>query len=82
MNLDDDEDRWVASAEFVLGTLDTVDSTAFSARAARDPELASYLNAGGMPVVGSNGEQFAARMREDIEGWTPIVKAGKLSAAD
>lgn len=51
-------------------------------KAARDPELASYLNAGGMPVVGSNGEQFAARMREDIEGWTPIVKAGKLSAAD
>ena len=34
---------------------------------------------GGMPVVGSTGEQFAARLREDIEGWTPIVKAGKFT---
>jgi tripartite-type tricarboxylate transporter receptor subunit TctC len=51
-------------------------------KAARDPELANYLNAGGMPVIGSNGEQFAARLREDIDGWTPIVKAGKLSATD
>jgi tripartite-type tricarboxylate transporter receptor subunit TctC len=51
-------------------------------KAVRDPELASYLNAGGMPVVGSNGEQFAARLRADIDGWTPIVKAGKLSAVD
>lgn len=51
-------------------------------KAARDPELANYLNAGGMPVIGSNGEQFAARLREDIDGWTPIVKAKKLSATD
>jgi tripartite-type tricarboxylate transporter receptor subunit TctC len=32
-----------------------------------------------MPVVGSTGEQFAARLREDIDGWTPIVKAGKIT---
>ena len=44
----------------------------------RDPEVAKNLNAAGMPVVGSTGEQFAARIREDIEGWTPIIKAGKI----
>ena len=45
----------------------------------RGPEVARHLNAAGMPVVGSTGEQFAARLREDIEGWTPIVKAGKIT---
>lgn len=46
----------------------------------RDPEVAKYLNANGMPVVGSTGEQLAARVRADVEGWTPIVKAGKITA--
>ena len=46
----------------------------------RDPEVAKYLNANGMPVVGSTGEQLAARIRADVEGWTPIVKAGKITA--
>ena len=48
-------------------------------KAVRDPEVAKNLNAAGMPVVGSTGEQFAARIREDIEGWTPIIKAGKIT---
>lgn len=51
-------------------------------KAARDPELAGFLNASGMPVVGSNGDQFAARMREDIAGWTPIVRAARISIVD
>lgn len=46
----------------------------------RDPEVAKYLNANGMPVVGSTGEQLAARVRADVEGWTAIVKAGKITA--
>lgn len=48
-------------------------------KAVRDPEVAKHLNAAGMPVVGSTGEQFAARIRDDVEGWTPIVKAGKIT---
>jgi tripartite-type tricarboxylate transporter receptor subunit TctC len=51
-------------------------------KAARDPELARFLNASGMPVIGSNGEQFAARLREDIAGWAPIVRAAKISVLD
>jgi len=35
-----------------------------------------------MPVVGSTGEEFAKRLREDVEGWTPIVRAGNIAATD
>ncbi len=48
-------------------------------KAVRDPEVAKYLNAHGMPAVGSTGEQLAARVSADVDGWTPIVKAGKIT---
>lgn len=53
--------------------------TAELQKVVRDPEVARHLNSAGMPVVGSTGEQLAARLREDIDGWTPIVKAGKIT---
>lgn len=51
-------------------------------KAAQDPQLSHYLNTNGMPVVGSTGEEFAKRLREDVEGWTPIVRAGNIAATD
>ncbi|MDB5944852.1 MAG: Tricarboxylate transport protein TctC [Ramlibacter sp.] len=54
--------------------------TAELQKAVRDPEVGKYLSSNGMPVVGSNAEQFTARMREDIEGWTPVIRAGKITA--
>lgn len=48
----------------------------------REPAVAQSLNKNGMPVVASTAAEFSKRLREDIEGWTPIVKAGNISAAD
>jgi tripartite-type tricarboxylate transporter receptor subunit TctC len=53
--------------------------TAELQKAVRNPKTTKYLNAAGLPVVGSNGEAFAARIREDIAAWTPIVKAGNIT---
>ncbi len=49
-------------------------------KAARDPEMARYLNTNGMPVVASSGQQFAQRLKDDVDGWTPIIKAGNITA--
>lgn len=56
--------------------------TAEVQKALQDPQLSHQLNTNGMPVVGSNAEQFAKRIREDIDGWTPIVRAGNIVATD
>ena len=56
--------------------------TAELQKALKDPETAKNLNAQGMPVIASTGEEFAARLREDIDGWGPIVRAGKITASD
>ena len=56
--------------------------TAELQKARKDPETAKTLNAQGMPVIASTGEEFAARLREDIDGWGPIVRAGKITASD
>lgn len=51
-------------------------------RALHDPEVTRYLSANGMPVVAGTGEEFAARLREDIETWGPIVRAARITASD
>ena len=51
-------------------------------KAAQDPQLSHYLNTNGMPVVASTGDEFAKRLREDVDGWIPIVRAGNIVATD
>jgi tripartite-type tricarboxylate transporter receptor subunit TctC len=47
-------------------------------KAMRDPELSRFARDAGMPVMTSTGEEFAARLREEIDAWTAIVRARKL----
>jgi tripartite-type tricarboxylate transporter receptor subunit TctC len=64
-----------ATPRAVIGTIQ-----ADTAKALRQPEVKSKLEAMGMEVVGSTPEQFDALVRAELAKWTKVVKDNHIKA--